>query len=134
MGKALWSSDGTLNSRGLTTIRYLIGKILFVDNSFQKSPVQSVACLLVKVDINLSFSKFLELVFASQRYTELLYYVNIPFRCVRCHICVNVFASCDKPITRKVHCKNNYVKVVNKENNNLSLFSEDKISDSKNVL
>ena len=65
MGNVLWYSDGNLNSRGLMTIEDLIGKILFVDNSFQKSPVQSVACLLVKVDINLIFFEFVELLCAS---------------------------------------------------------------------
>ena len=55
------------------------------------------------------------------------------FICTRCHIYEHLFTYYDKPKTRNFRCKKNYVKVVNKENNNLSLFSKDKISDSQNV-
>jgi hypothetical protein len=58
---------------------------------------------LVDLDISKGLFESIDLVLEGKRYVQLLDYVNIPFRCSKCHLYGHVMKDCSKPFFKKIY-------------------------------
>eukprot|EP01018_Ginkgo_biloba_P032610 Gb_14068 [translate_table: standard] len=90
--------------RSFWAIGDTLGKFILSDDSYKDSTTRSVAVAKILVEINVSQGLFesMELVAGGKSYTQVLDYVNFPFRCVRCHQYGHVLKDCGKIFSRQV--------------------------------
>jgi hypothetical protein len=95
----------------------LLGKTL-IDDSYNFSYVE---ILLVEIDVSLGPYESMDFVMGGRKYSQIIYYQNIPFRCTRCHAYDHVHKDCEKVWWKKeISAKNcgregNHVELIQKE-------------------
>lgn len=82
-----------------------MGKTLAMDGSFLTSSQRLVAIILVELDERGGLYESLNLVANGKTYTHTLDYLNIPFRCLRCHFLGNILENYDKTFSKNVWVK-----------------------------
>ena len=106
MKKLVWVKLPTL-SMDLQTIQSLsvignsIGKTLLIDDIFFTSNVKYVVRLLINIDVSLGLHESMYFVMGGKKYSQIIYYQNIPFRCIRCHSYGHMHSDCDKVFLKK---------------------------------
>jgi hypothetical protein len=74
------------NDKSLKEIGDILGKFILADNSYKSSNAHFVAKILVDLDVSVGLYESMEIEAGSTKFTQLLDYENIPFRCIRCHL------------------------------------------------
>jgi hypothetical protein len=70
---------------GLKEIGDALGNFITADNSHKYISSRSMARILVDIDIQQGLFESIKLMEGDQSYTQILDYLNIPFKCVHCH-------------------------------------------------
>ncbi|KAH9300136.1 hypothetical protein KI387_011719, partial [Taxus chinensis] len=87
---------------GLKAIRDWLGGTLAIDNSYKTSLKHTVARILVNLQAKDRLYENIVLVHNNRRLSLPLDYINVPFRCARCHKLGHLYDSCPlKTFSRK---------------------------------
>lgn len=70
--------------------------------SVRASLSQTVAKIIVKIDLQQGLFESIELVVGDRLYTQALDNINVPFRCARCHFYGHVVVDCNQLFKRQV--------------------------------
>jgi len=81
----------------LRGIGSMLGTVLDVDLSFQKTHVKKVARVLVSINIREGLAETINLKWGPDVITQILDYENVPFRCRRCHAYGHPISECNIP-------------------------------------
>jgi hypothetical protein len=114
----------------LKAIGNMIGKTLAVDDSFLTLPKWFIARVLVEMDMSGGFFELIDLVVGGHKFIQILNYVNVPFRCVKCHMIGHVLAKCSV-----LTVKNKWVPKVSKGPTNWVeyVLGKDKVTETLSV-
>ena len=88
----------------LDAIGNFFGEFVAPDLSFKSSGVMMVACILVKIDLKLGLSTYIQIQPLSCTFTQILDYKGVPFWCHHFHAYGHLLASCSLPFREKDSC------------------------------
>lgn len=86
-----WSKEG------LTSIGNRLGGFLTVDNHCMHSTRRTMANILINLKMQGGLYESIVMVCREKRYSQLIDYVNLHFRCLCCHCIGHLFEDCKLP-------------------------------------